>query len=249
VEVELDFEKRYRLLREIIETIVLTVLMFLVIRLAVQNFNVDGMSMEPNLHNQELILVDKGSYLFRAPGRGDIIVFVAPPQPTQDYVKRIIGLPGDVITVDNTKIIVNGKTLSDPYVNPAHQGNPFIANHIQNMVVPANSYFVLGDNRAGSSDSRDWGCVPRSNFIGRAAFIYWPISNASLIPNAASAFNGIPQPPTSGISRVCPIEHGTPVAALQPHNRDMNTISTALMLVMPGMFVFCTSKRRKPQKR
>src|SRR5215469_1229082 len=96
---EFDFEKRYRLLREIIETVVLTLLMFLIIRFAVQNFNVDGTSMEPNLHNTELILVDKWTYFFRAPTRGDVIVFVAPPNHNLDYVKRIVGVPGDVITI------------------------------------------------------------------------------------------------------------------------------------------------------
>src|SRR5437588_2699899 len=170
---ELDFEKRYRLAREIIETVVLTVLMFLVIRLAVQNFNVDGMSMEPNLHNQELILVDRWSYLFRAPTRGDIIVFVAPPQPNTDYVKRIIGLPGDVVTVHGTTVIVNGKTLDNAFVASNREGNPFPS--FTDLIIPANTYFVLGDNRGGSSDSRAWGCVPRQNFIGRAALVYWPL--------------------------------------------------------------------------
>src|SRR5579862_4994324 len=107
---ELDFEKRYRLVREIIETIVLTVLMFLIIRMAVQNFNIDGHSMEPGLHNQELILVDKWTYLFHPPTRGDTIVFVAPPNPSLDYIKRIVGLPGDVITIQGTTVSVNGQT-------------------------------------------------------------------------------------------------------------------------------------------
>jgi len=109
---QLDFEKRYRLVREVIETIVLTVLMFLVIRFAVQNFNIEGTSMEPSLHNQELILVDKWTYLFRPPDRGDVIVFVAPPNPSQDYIKRVIGLPGDTITIMNTTVIVDGVTLN-----------------------------------------------------------------------------------------------------------------------------------------
>src|SRR5690348_2200296 len=154
---EFDFEKRYRLVREIIETIVLTLLMFLIIRFAIQNFNVDGYSMEPNLHNGELILVDKWTYMFRTPERGDVIVFVAPPHPELDYVKRVIGLPGDVITIRNTVVIVDGVTLTDPYVSPKNQGNMFKS--ITNFVVPANTYFVLGDNRAVSSDSRDWGVV------------------------------------------------------------------------------------------
>src|SRR5437764_8345243 len=116
--VELDFEKRYRLVREVIETIVLTILMFLVIRLAVQNFNIEGTSMEPSLHNKELILVDKWTYLFRPPARGDVVVFVAPPNPSQDYIKRVIGIPGDKITIKDTTVIVDGMTLREIDVDP-----------------------------------------------------------------------------------------------------------------------------------
>jgi signal peptidase I len=121
---ELDFEKRYRLVREVIETVVLTILMFLVIRLAVQNFNIEGMSMEPSLHDKELILVDKWSYLFHAPTRGDVIVFVAPPEPSQDYIKRIIAIPGDTITIRDTTVIVDGVKLNETYVDPNTPGQP-----------------------------------------------------------------------------------------------------------------------------
>ncbi len=187
---ELDFEKRYRLVREVIETIVLTALMFLVIRFAVQNFNIEGTSMEPSLHNQELILVDKWTYLFRPPARGDVIVFVAPPQPDQDYIKRVIALPGDTLTIQNTTVIVNGVTLNETYVNPNNQGNQYDYKHISNMVIPPDDYFVLGDNRAGSSDSRAWGFVPKSNIIGRAALVYWPLQqdNDGFLPNVTSVF-------------------------------------------------------------
>jgi len=190
---QLDFEKRYRLVREVIETIVLTVLMFLVIRFAVQNFNIEGTSMEPSLHNQELILVDKWTYLFRPPARGDVIVFVAPPNPSQDYIKRVIGLPGDTITVQNTTVIVDGVTLNESYVDPNNQGNTYAP--IINRHVPPNDYFVLGDNRAGSSDSRDWGFVPRKNIIGRAAFVYWPLheNNDGFLPNVSSVFASVHQ--------------------------------------------------------
>jgi signal peptidase I len=198
---EFDFEKRYRLVREIIETIVLTLLMFLIIRFAIQNFNVDGYSMEPNLHNGELILVDKWTYMFRTPERGDVIVFVAPPHPELDYVKRVIGLPGDVITIRNTVVIVDGVTLTDPYVSPKNQGNMF--KNITNFVVPANTYFVLGDNRAVSSDSRDWGVVPKGNIIGRAAFVYWPLGqdNNGFLKNYAYAFANIHSPGTGSVSQ------------------------------------------------
>jgi signal peptidase I len=172
LKVEYNFEKRYRFWREIIETIVLTVLMFVIINLAVQNYDVDGPSMEPTLHNQERIMVDKVSYRFHAPARGDVIVFLAPPHPDLNYVKRIIAVPGDVLTVKKTTVILNGVTLNEQYVDPRMQGNLYA--DIVNLRIPDNEYFVMGDDRINSSDSRDWGLLPRNNIIGRAALIYWP---------------------------------------------------------------------------
>jgi signal peptidase I len=203
---EHDFEKRYRLVREVIETIVLTVLMFLVIRFAVQNFNIEGTSMEPSLHDRELILVDKWTYLFRSPARGDVIVFHAPPNPSQDYIKRVIGIPGDLITIQNTTVIVDGVTLHETYVDPTNQGNIYDYKRTSNMVVPPNDYFVLGDNRKGSSDSRDWGFVPKKNIIGRAAFVYWPLQqdNDGFLPNVSSVFASVHQ----GSSAFMPLSNG-----------------------------------------
>lgn len=256
MDLELDFEKRYRLVREVIETIVLTALMFLVIRMAVQNFNIDGHSMEPNFHNTELILVDKWSYLFRPPARGDVIVFIAPPQPSQDYIKRIIGLPGDVITIQGTTVFVNGKQLSETYVRPQNQGNPYPS--FTDRVVPPNAYLVLGDNRAGSSDSRDWGCVPRQNIIGRAALVYWPLGmdNNGLIPNVSSVFDNVPDAAPQQLlnsSNVCPIivnpQPGATGAAphqlQQPHSNNVFDMNLFLILIMPGMFVGCSRKRKR----
>ena len=191
---ELDFEKRYRLLREIIETVVLTILMFLVIRFAVQNFNIEGTSMEPTLHNTELILVDKWTYLFHPPSRGDIIVFIAPPAPSQDYIKRIIAIPGDRISISGTTVIVDGVTLKETYIAPSNQGIPYPYKPVSG-IVPPNDYFVMGDNRRGSSDSRYWGYVPRKNIIGRAAFVYWPLGqdNNGFLPNASAVFANVHQ--------------------------------------------------------
>jgi len=229
---ELDFEKRYRLVREVIETIVLTLLMFLVIRFAVQNFYVDGMSMEPSLHNKELVLVDKWSYIFHPPARGDVIVFQAPPQPSQDYIKRIIGIPGDIITIDDTVVIVDGVTLKEFYVDPKRQGNPTLGKQIKNVVVPPDDYFVLGDNRAGSSDSREWGFVPRQNIIGRAALVYWPLreDNDGFLPNVSSVFADVHQ---SGATSTLPAGQS------QPLNTD-----TMLLIVTPGLFVVFSQRRR-----
>ena len=227
---ELDFEKRYRLVREVIEMVILTVLMFLIVQLAVQNYFVDGTSMEPNLHNQERILVDKWTYLFHAPARGDIIVFIAPPDPTSDYVKRIIAIPGDTLTIDNTTVIVDGVTLHEPYVDPKLQGNPFFQNQIHNLVIPSDKYFVLGDNRDGSSDSRDWGFVPRQNILGRAALVYWPLgeNNYGFIPNVSSVFANVHQPANSPTS-----QH--PVPAF-----DTNGL---LLVLTPGLLVLFPRRR------
>jgi signal peptidase I len=238
-----EFEKRYRVVREVIETLVLTVLMFLIIRLAVQNFNVDGHSMEPNLHNQELILVDKWTYLFHPPARGDVVVFVAPPNPSLDYVKRVIGLPGDVITIKTTTVYVNGKALSEPYVLPSNQGNPF--GSFKNRIIPPNTYFVLGDNRNGSSDSRDWGCVPRQNVIGRAALVYWPLGqdNDGLLPNEASVYQGIPAPPKTNSTDICPISPNDHLSTTTSPVHGTTNTNMVLLLIMPGMFVMFSRRK------
>jgi len=207
--VEYNFEKRYRLVREILETVVLTILMFVIINLAVQNYDVTGPSMEPSLHNQERIMVDKVSYLFHSPARGDVIVFVAPPAPKDNYVKRIIGIPGDVITVNGNTVILDGVTLKETYVDPLMQGNsnpPII-----NRAVPDGQYFVMGDDRRNSSDSRVWGFVPRGNIIGRAALVYWPFGqdNSGFLPDVSSVFANVHQ----STSKVTPDPSATHIYA------------------------------------
>lgn len=228
---QLSNKKQSRLIREIIETVVLTALMFVVINLAVQNYDVDGPSMEPSLHNQERIMVDKVSYHFRSPSRGDVIVFAAPPEPTLNYVKRIIAVPGDTITIKNTDVQINGVSLNEKYVNPGDQGNPY--SPIIDRVVPANDYFVMGDDRKNSSDSREWGFVPRQNIIGRAALVYWPLgeSNSGFLPDVSSVFAHVP------------------TASVQPSNSEL-TSSTSdsggmLFFAMPGLFLLCSRQRRK----
>ncbi len=234
MDVELDFEKRHRLVREVIETGVLTLLMFLVIHSAVQNFNVDGHSMEPNLHDRELILVDKWTYLFHAPTRGDVIVFIAPPQPSDFYVKRIIGLPGDVITINNGVPMVNGVSLKEFYVNPTSMGATLGDQPYNKTIVPPDDYFVLGDNRVGSSDSRTWGFVPRKNIMGRATLVYWPLGqdNDGLLPNVSRVFASVHQTQTAVSSN--------------SHVFDVNEM---VLLAMPGLFVVFSRYRRVHRSR
>ena len=236
MDIELNFEKRYRLVREVIETVVLTLLMFLVIHSAVQNFNVDGHSMEPNLHDKELILVDKWTYLFHAPSRGDVIVFVAPPAPTEDYVKRIIGVPGDVITINNGSPTVDGVTLKESYVRPENMGATPEDMAVNKMIVPPNDYFVMGDNRVGSSDSRTWGLLPRKNIIGRAALVYWPFGqdNSGLLPNVSPVFTKVQQ-----------------AQVVQPGISNSNGMSgdELFIVAMPGVFVIFSRYRKRTKVR
>ena len=167
--------KRSHLAREIVETVALTLIIFLVIRFAIQSYRVEGVSMQPGLHDNEYVLVNKIAYLFHAPERGDVIVFHFPLDTSKDFIKRVIGLPGDTITVDSTSVRVDGVLLNEPYIS--ERANP----QGQRWTVPVNGYFVMGDNRPASDDSRDWGYVPRDDIVGKAVIVYWPLGNWELI--------------------------------------------------------------------
>jgi signal peptidase I len=155
---------------------------FLVRLYAVQTFFIPSGSMEPTLHVGDRILVNKLSVRFGTINIGDIIVFKAPPAEHcddgayTDLVKRVIGLPGDVMTSKGNVIYVNGKPLKEPWTY-----FPTLNPPIKRFVVPANSYFVMGDNRANSCDSRFWGAVPHSDIIGKAFFRIWPLSRIGFL--------------------------------------------------------------------
>ena len=177
--------KRSHLIREIIETLVLTILIFIVIHFAVQSYHVDGASMLPNLTTDDFVVVNKTAYLFQQPQRGDVIVFHYPLDPTSDYIKRVIGLPGDTIKTDFTTVWVNGVKLNEPYIKSP--GNP----SAHQWVVPANDYFVMGDNRPVSDDSRSWGFVPKSFIVGKAVVVYWPLAKWQVINTFSATYTDI----------------------------------------------------------
>jgi signal peptidase I len=183
--------RRAHLAREIIETLVLTALIFVAIRFSVQTFRVEGPSMQPGLHDNEYVLVNKLAYLFHGPSRGDVIVFHWPKNPSQDFIKRVIGLPGDKITWTNDSILVNGvKLTNEPYISaPVNPNIPPVP-----IVLASDQYFVMGDNRPFSSDSRSWGPVPKSYIIGKATVIFWPLSNWEVIPTYSNIYAGVPAP-------------------------------------------------------
>jgi signal peptidase I len=154
--------------REILETLFLTALIFLGVRVLVQNYKVEGFSMEPTLDDGQYLLINKIGEHFHQPERGDIIVFQYPLDPTKSFVKRVIGVPGDTVEVRDRETIVDGKALQEPYIKaPANGIYP-------RTTVPPNEYFVMGDNRNNSSDSRSWGMLPANDIIGEAWVSYWP---------------------------------------------------------------------------
>lgn len=171
-----------------LETLGLAVLMLLIVRSTLQNFHIQGYSMEPTLHNQEYIVVNRAAYFFQSPARGDIIVFRYPDNPREDFVKRVIAIPGDVISVIGNQVTVNTITLHEPYVAKANVTSPY--RPIIKLAVGKDRYFVMGDNRGSSSDSRQWGFVPRESIIGKAVLIYWPPDqdNFGLLPDMSQVF-------------------------------------------------------------
>jgi signal peptidase I len=170
--------------REIVETIVLTAVIFVGIRLLVQNFRIEGRSMEPTLHSGEYLLVNKLSYLGPGePGRGDIVVFEAWNQE-KDFIKRVIGVPGDTVEVRDGCVYVSGTCLDEPYLDqPTTEA-------IGPVTLGPDEYYVMGDNRGNSSDSRAYGPLPGDRIIGKAWVTYWPPEDIGLVPNPSSFASG-----------------------------------------------------------
>ena len=163
-----------RFFLDLLETVGLALILFVVINTLTARVRVDGFSMLPTLHDGEFVLVNKLAYRMGTPARGDIIVFRSTASNDLDLIKRIIGLPGDTIGVHNGQVSINGSPTNEPYINaaPNYQGD---------WQVPAGYLFVLGDNRNDSSDSHAWGFLPTQNVIGKALLIYWPPPEWALI--------------------------------------------------------------------
>ena len=147
-----------------------------------QPHEVRGKSMEPNFQDGEYLLTDKFSYKIGKPGRGDVIVFAAPPTREEDFIKRIIGVSGDTITVKEGKIQINDHELKEGYLPDTTLtfGGP-ILHEGEKVTLKDNQYFVLGDNRSHSQDSRYFGTINRSDIVGRAWLIYWPPKDVGFV--------------------------------------------------------------------
>ena len=157
--------------------IVLAVLgAILIVIFVVQPVKVEGTSMEPKLEPQDRLFVNKSVYYFSDIGRGDIVVFWYPKDRSKSFIKRVIGLPGDRVEIRSGTVFVNGQRLSEPYLLQQLE----VQSH-RLEVIPPHHYFVLGDHRNSSSDSRDWGTVPRQNIFGEAVFRYWPLRKIGFV--------------------------------------------------------------------
>lgn len=170
------------LVRDILVTLAIAAIIFLGLRTTVQSFDIEGPSMLPNFHTGERVLVNKLVYKFRQPQTGDVIIFHSPNSQQGDLIKRIIGLPGESVEIKNGIVYIhkqNGQVLAldEPYV-----AEPALRDY-KGSIIPENAYFVLGDNRNYSEDSRHGWVVPRQNIVGKAWLITWPPSAWGLAAN------------------------------------------------------------------
>ena len=188
------------LIREVLQAATIFVAAFMILHFSIQNFRIDGASMHPALINTQHVIASKVAYLRIEPSSlikvfpfgntedggssfftslkpvyGDVVAFSYPIDPSKNLVKRVIGLPGDVIAIESGYVIRNGQKLPESYVVSRDRRT------ISEVTVPADSYYVLGDNRRRSTDSRDWGFVPSDHIIGRAWLSYWPSDRLSFI--------------------------------------------------------------------
>ncbi len=178
------FKKIAAFFFDLIEVVVVALAIFVVCYLFLfQPHQVNGASMEPNFHDKEYLLTDKISYRLGTPQRGDVVIFRAPKNRELDYIKRIIGLPGDKVKVVNGKVFINNNLLKESYIPATTETftGAFLRSG-EEFLIPEDEFFVLGDNRLHSSDSREWGTVNRGDIIGKAWLVYWPPQSFGIIP-------------------------------------------------------------------
>src|SRR5271166_2227732 len=159
------------------DLLVATVASVLIITFLYQPVRVEGTSMLPRLEDRDRLFINKFVYRFEAIERGDVVVFHYPRDPEKSYIKRVIALPGDRLRIDHGQVWLNGKRLSADYVPDEYRDNVSLAE----MVVPADTYFMMGDHRCISSDSRTFGPVERSLIYGKAVFVLWPARDAGAV--------------------------------------------------------------------
>lgn len=165
------------LLRELVETIVLSLIIFLLIRQVIQNYRIESHSMQPNFYEGQFILVNKLAFKLGEPERGEVIVFHNPNNVEEDYIKRVIGLPGDTVEIRDQTVYINGEVLTEPYQINAFRPDEYFPP----TVIAPETLFVMGDNRNNSSDSRRIGAIPEELIVGQAWLRVWPMDQWGMI--------------------------------------------------------------------
>lgn len=168
---------------ELAKGIFLTTILVILVHLFVATiFIVDGISMEPNFHTNQLIIVNRWTYLFGTPQRGDVVVLRFPGDPEhKKYIKRLVGLPGDTIEIRSSRLFINGEQLTERYL-PNEMLTPVMIPGKTRWVLGHEDYFLVGDNRPNSNDSRTWDEADKRFLIGKAVFILWPWDTAGIVP-------------------------------------------------------------------
>lgn len=165
---------------DLLEVVVFAVGIFLIVYLLIlRPHKIKGQSMHPNFPDGEYLLTEKVTYYRSDPQRGDVVVF-KPPISDDEFIKRIIGLPGDTISILNGSIYINDNILNEDYIPVQTNGSSFL-NDGQKYIIPEGQYFVVGDNRPHSSDSRTWGTIEKSAITGKAWLVYWPMDKAGMV--------------------------------------------------------------------
>jgi signal peptidase I len=178
--------KIYTFLIDIVQTLLLAAAVILVIYVFLfRPFQVNGDSMHPNFTHKEYILTNIIGLNFTSPKRGEVVVFKAPSEPEKDFIKRVIAVPGDRVMVKEGSVYLNGLKLDESkYLSPEvkTQSGNFLKEGAE-VIVPDESYIVMGDNRNYSSDSREWGFVTKKDMIGKSFFVYWPPEKIGQVKN------------------------------------------------------------------
>ncbi len=177
---------RMHIAREIAEVIILVAVIVVSVRLSIDTRTITEESMMPSLHNSDIVMVNKLAYLFGSPQRGDVIIFYYPFNTSVVFIKRIIGVPGDTLVVTPNSVSINGIKLNEPYVSSE------TSYQVGTWVLGANQYFVMGDNRGPSCDSRMWGVLDKKFIIGKVVIMYWPLNHAHFINEYHQVFSSIP---------------------------------------------------------
>jgi len=160
---------------EVIQTILIAAAFYFAIDVMIDRVEVFNISMDPTVKQGEVIFVNKLAYRLGTVDHGDVVTFHYPQDPDYDYIKRAIGLPGDEVRIENGAVYVNGIQLDEPYLPD------YTTDGEGSWIVPQGMYFVMGDNRLGSSDSRVWGFVPEQDLIGKALAVYWPLDEIRVL--------------------------------------------------------------------